>query len=220
MSLTDGIDVLHVSSLSRPQVDLTFERFRFLAPCQRLRAIVCVLSAHLRRVLKSTCVCLRFREQCLRSEITSVSRIALVLLLRFVASNMDVNTPASKRSQLIGNTAIVRKRCVIHTNSTCVCWRLSVATFTQKRKDASFDLWPPLRAQHEYWRQQRMFKETACKVERNFPARPALGAGFHVCDCICKAFYNVPWASYNIMFYQYYFKRCFVSGVCRYRLWQ
>ena len=59
---------------------------------------------------------------------------------------MDVNTPASKRSQLIGNTAIVRKRCVIHTNSTCVCWRLSVATFTQKRKDASFDLWPPLLA--------------------------------------------------------------------------
>ena len=134
-----------VIALSRPQVDLTFERFRFLAPCQRLRAIVCVLSAHLRRVLKSTCVCLRLREQCLRSEITSLSRVANVLLLRFVAGNMDVNTPASKRSQLIGNTAIVRKRCVIHTNSTCVCWRLSVATFTQKRKDASFDLWPPLR---------------------------------------------------------------------------
>ena len=90
-------------------------------------------------------LCLRFREQCLRSEITSVSRVALVLLLRFVAGNMGVNTPASKRSQLIGNTGIVRKRCVIHTNSTCVCWRLSVATFTQKRKDASFDLWPPLR---------------------------------------------------------------------------
>ena len=107
--------------LSRPQVDLTFERFRFLAPCQRLRAIVCVLSAHLRRVLKSTCVCLRLREQCLRSEITSVSRVANVLLLRFVAGNMDVNTPASKRSQLIGNTAIVRKRCVIHKKSTCVC---------------------------------------------------------------------------------------------------
>ena len=133
--------IIVVERISRPQVDLTFERFRFLAPCQRLRAIVCVLSAHLRRVLKSTCVCLRFREQCLRSEITSVSRVALVLLLRFVAINMDVNTPASKRSQLIGNTAIVRKRCVIHTNSTCVCWRLSVATFTQKRKDASFDLW-------------------------------------------------------------------------------
>ena len=131
-------------SLSRPQVDLTFERFRFVAPCQRLRAIVCVLSAHLRRVLKSTCVCLRLREQCLRSEITSVSRVANVLLLRFVAGNMDVNTAASKRSQLIGNTAIVRKRCVIHKKSTCVCLRLSVAAFTRKRRDARFDLWPTL----------------------------------------------------------------------------
>ena len=60
---------------SRPQVDLTFERFRFLAPCQRLRAIVCVLSAHLRDDESSTCVCLRLREQCLRSKITSVSRV-------------------------------------------------------------------------------------------------------------------------------------------------
>ena len=79
------------------------------------------LSAHLRDDESSTCVCLRLREQCLRSEITSVSRVANVLLLRFVAGNMDVNTPASKRSQLIGNTAIVRKRCVIHNKSTCVC---------------------------------------------------------------------------------------------------
>ena len=130
--------------LSRPQVDLTFERFRFLAPCQRLRAIVCVLSAHLRDNESSTCVCLRLREQCLRSEITSVSRVANVLLLRFVAGNMDVNTPASKRSQLIGNTAIVRIRRVIHKQSTCVCLRLSVAAFTRKRKDARFDLWPAL----------------------------------------------------------------------------
>ena len=96
----------------RPHVDLTFERFRFLAPCQRLRAIVCVLSAHLRDDESSTCVCLRLREQCLRSEITSVSRVANVLLLRLAAGNMGVNTPASKRSQLIGNTTIVRKRCV------------------------------------------------------------------------------------------------------------
>ena len=96
-------------TLSRPQVDLTFERFRFLAPCQRLRVIVCVLSAHLCEDESSTCVCLRLREQCLRSEITSVSRVANVLLLRLVAGNMDVNTPASKRSQLIGNAAIVRK---------------------------------------------------------------------------------------------------------------
>ena len=69
----------------------------------------------------STCVCLRLREQCLRSEITSVFRVANVLLLRFIAGNVDVNTQASKRSQLIGNTAIVRKRCVIHKKSTCVC---------------------------------------------------------------------------------------------------
>ena len=102
------------------------------------------LSAHLRRVLKSTCVCLRLREQCLRSEITSVSRVANVLLLRFVAGNMDLNTLASKRSQLIGNTAIVRKRCVIHKKSTCVCLRLSVAAFTRKSMDARFDLWPAL----------------------------------------------------------------------------
>ena len=109
-------------SLSRPQVDLTFERFHFLALCQRLRAIVCVLSAHLRDDESSTCVCLRLREQCLRSEITSVSRVANVLLLRFVAGNMDVNTLASKRSQLIGNTAIVRKRCVIHkSRPVCAC---------------------------------------------------------------------------------------------------
>ena len=110
------------NALSRPQVDLTFERFRFLAPGQRLRAIVCVLSAHLRDDESSTCVCLRLREQCLRSEITSVSRVANVLLLRFVAGNMDVNTPASKRSQLIGNTTIVRKRCAIHkSRPVCAC---------------------------------------------------------------------------------------------------
>ena len=85
------------------------------------------LSAFLRGDESSTCVCLRFREQCLRSKITPVARVAHVLLLRFVAGNMDVNTPASKRSQLIGNTAIVRKRRVIHKKSTCVCLRLSVA---------------------------------------------------------------------------------------------
>ena len=104
------------------------------------------LSAHLRDDESSTCVCLRLREQCLLSKITSVSRVAHVLLLRFVAGNMDVNTPASKRSQLIGNTAIVRKRCVIHKKSTCACLRLSVAAFTRKRRDAWFDLWPALHA--------------------------------------------------------------------------
>ena len=121
-------------TLSRPQVDLTFQSFRFLTPCQRLRAIFCVLSAHLRDDESSTCVCLRLREQCFRSEITSVARVAHVLLLRFVAGNVGMNTPASKRSQLIGNTAIVRKRSVIHKKSTCVCLRLSVAAETQGRK--------------------------------------------------------------------------------------
>ena len=37
----------------------------------------------------------------MRSEITSVARVANVLLLRFVAGNMDVNTLASKCSELI-----------------------------------------------------------------------------------------------------------------------
>ena len=59
------------------------------------------LSAFLRGDESSTCVCLRLREQCLRSEITSVARVAHVLLLSFIASNMDVNTLASKRSELI-----------------------------------------------------------------------------------------------------------------------
>ena len=94
------------------------------------------LSAHLRDDESSTCVCLRLREQCLRSEITSVSRVANVLLLRFVAGNMDVNT-ASKRSQLIGNTAIVRKRCVIHKKvDLCVLASFSCRVYaeTQGRK--------------------------------------------------------------------------------------
>ena len=101
------------------------------------------LSAFCLRIY-ATCVCLRLLEQCLRSEITSVSRVAHVLLLRFVAGNMDVKTLASKRSQLIGNTAIIRKRCVIHKKLTCVCWRLSVAAFRRKRRDARFDLWSAL----------------------------------------------------------------------------
>ena len=50
-SVWHSLLILSPSLLSWPQVDLTFERFRFPAPCHRLRAIVCVLSAHLRRVL-------------------------------------------------------------------------------------------------------------------------------------------------------------------------
>ena len=125
--------------------------------------IVCVLSAHLRDDESSTCVCLRLREQCLRSEITSVSRVAHVLLLRFVAGNTDANTLASKRSQLIGNTAIVRKRCVIHNKSTCVCLRLSVVAFTRKRRDARFDLWPALGQPAIFWEQFNWTSDTRNK---------------------------------------------------------
>ena len=55
------------------------------------------------------------------SKITSLSRVEIVLLLRFVAGNVDVNTLAFKRSELIGNADILRMRRVIHNNSTCVC---------------------------------------------------------------------------------------------------
>ena len=92
-----------------------------MAPLQCLRAIVFELSAFLCGDVISTCVCLRLREQCLRSEITSVARVAIVLLLRPISGNMDVHTLASKRSELIGNAEIVRMR-------------LSVAAITQKRK--------------------------------------------------------------------------------------
>ena len=98
---------------------------------------------HLRGDVNSNCVCRRLREQCLRSTKTSVARVAHVLLLRFVAGNVDVNTLASKCSELLGNTEILRMRRIIH-KSTCVCLHLPVATITQKRRDASFDLWPAL----------------------------------------------------------------------------
>ena len=57
---------------------------------------------------------------------------------------MDVNTLASKRSELLGNADILRMRRVIHKTSTCVCLRIPVAAITQKRKNASVDLWPAL----------------------------------------------------------------------------
>ena len=115
-----------------------------MAPCQRLRVIVLELPSCLCGDVISTCVCLRLLEQCLRSKITSVARVEIVLLLRFVAGNVDVNTLASKRSELLGNADILRMRRVIHNDSTCVCLRIPVAAITQKRKNASVDLWPAL----------------------------------------------------------------------------
>ena len=81
-----------------------------------------------------TCVCRRLREQCLRSKITSVARVEIVLLLRFVAGNVDVNTLASKCSELLGNADILRMRRVIHNDSTCLCLRIPVAAIMQERK--------------------------------------------------------------------------------------
>ena len=59
-----------------------------------------------------------------------------------------VNRLASKRSELIGNAAIVRKRRVIHKQWTCVCLRLPLAAITRKRWNASVDLWPALESRH------------------------------------------------------------------------
>ena len=95
-----------------------------------------MLSAFLGSDVISICVCRRLREQCLRSEKTTVARVAHVLLLRFAAGNMDVNTLASKRSELIGNAAIVRMLRVIHK---CVCLRLPIAAIYE---DIQVDLWP------------------------------------------------------------------------------
>ena len=58
----------------------------------------------------------------------------MVLLLRPISGNMDVDTLASKRSELIGNVEIVRMRRVIHNNSTCVCSRCRDYAETQERK--------------------------------------------------------------------------------------
>ena len=106
--------------------------------CDCLR-FVCAIT---RRRKFDLCVSTSSRTMLAFGNNVSCSSVAHVLLLRFVAGNMDVNTLASKRSELIGNTAIVRKRCVIHKTSTCVCLRLSVAAFMRKRRDVRFDLWP------------------------------------------------------------------------------
>ena len=90
------------------------------------------------------CVCLHLGEQCLCSKNTLVARVAHVLLLRSVAGYCVLNTLMFKRSELIGNAAIVRKRCVIHKKSTCVCLRLPVAASYVEAQELKVDLWPAL----------------------------------------------------------------------------
>ena len=75
----------------------------------------------------------------MRSKITSVARVAHVLLLRpVVGYRVYAGVQALRVDQ------IVRKRRVIDKKWTCVCLRLLVAAFTRKRRDTRFDLWPAL----------------------------------------------------------------------------
>ena len=77
----------------------------------------------------------------MRSIKTSVARVPNVLLLRSVVSNVEVNTLASKRSELIGNAAIVLKCSVIHKYSICVCLRFPVAARNALMQECKVDLW-------------------------------------------------------------------------------
>ena len=75
---------------------------------------------------------------------TKVQSVAHVLFLKYcVPGNVDVNTFASKRSELIGNSASVRKRRVIHIKPIRVSMRPPVAAriinyIKQERKG---DMW-------------------------------------------------------------------------------
>ena len=94
-----------------------------------------------RRRKVDLCVSTSSRTMLAFDQKPSVARVAHVLLLRLVAGNAEINMLASKRSELIGNAAIVRKRSVIHKKSTCVCLRLPVAAKnaeTQGRPVAGF----------------------------------------------------------------------------------
>ena len=101
-----------------------------------------VAELFLRRLYFDLCVTASSQTMLAFGKKKSVARVVHVLLLRPISGNMAVNKLASKRSELIGKAEIVRMRRVIHNNSTRVCLRLPVAAITQKRKNASFDMWP------------------------------------------------------------------------------
>ena len=103
-------------------------------------------------LIRPVCVYVFENNACVRKK-TSVARVAHVLLLRPISGNVEVNTLASKRSELIGNAAIVQKRRVIHKKSTCVCLRLPVAAIyaeTQGRPVAGFRGFPVGKRRIEY----------------------------------------------------------------------
>ena len=133
---------------------------------ERLRAIVCVFSAHLRRVLKSTCVCLRLLEQCLRSEITSVSRVANVLLLRLDGREYaGVQTFPVDRNRCDCSKARRNPQKV----DLCMLASFSCRVYAETQ-GRSFDLWPPLPATK---RKSRTFatRETDVISERKHCSR-------------------------------------------------
>ena len=71
---------------------------------------------HLRDDESSTCVCLRLREQCLRSEITSVARVAHVLLLRLVAGKQ--NFYSQYDSRYVGCDWLIKPATLIGRNAS------------------------------------------------------------------------------------------------------
>ena len=88
----------------------------------------------MRRRYFDLCVATSSRTMMAFGNNVSCSNRACSTLALCLSGNIDVNTLASKRSELIGNAEIARMRRVIHNNSTCVCLHLPVAAITQKRK--------------------------------------------------------------------------------------
>ena len=107
------------------------------ATIRRIHAFLwsrCLLSTPY--IITPWCLCLR--EQCLRSTKTPVAVVAHVVLLRSISGNVEVKTLAFKRSEVIGNAVIVRKRRVIHNKSKCVCLRLPVVGIYAKTQEHTY----------------------------------------------------------------------------------
>ena len=95
-------------------------------PCQRLRAFVCVLSELIHGDARATmCVSTSSRTM-FAFEKTSVARVEHVLLTYCVQSpvTVEVNTLASKRSELIGKAAIIRLKAQHNPQKGDLCARV------------------------------------------------------------------------------------------------
>ena len=113
---------------------------------------------------------------------------------------MTVNTPASKRSELIGNAAIVWKRRVIHKKSTCVCRRLPVAARNARSTCGR------LNNESDHWLRKTMVTVAAPYIGIYNPA--FLSEVIRSIHCINK----VPWCSRRRWLRRCCLKRC--------RLWR